>query len=1431
MFPSLEHACAALRHGTRQSKRVVIGGVSTLNPRRASTSLVFVTVLSTWLGLCASAGAGGPGPARAVDRAPDTFVNDSFEAGEWLSRLSLLEQSGKWAEASHLVDRLYTAHGRRLVPAGPGIYESVSRRLNHIVGGWPAAGLRVYRGLFDGVAALAFRTAVAQRDVDGLLEVLDHYFATTVASQIADWAVELALESGDFATARRVAVRMLEEHPDGGLMASRFAGYLAVIAAADGNEAEAERWLTGPGDITERSTIRWMGRDEPLVALVRTLVSQVRAQQDVVGSGGWPVFGGDGSRNATGSFVLDRLALLWRFDGFAEGSLDGSRGDAESSTSRHARKTGKFLVLNPVAGDGVVFLQDADDVWALELATGTRLWHYSDRAGELGRRGVEDGSGTAWHAATLAGQRLYACLGRETVSYYGFESSGGGGAVVCLEARTGERLWRVDPLGRGASYGRVSYGSSPLVSAGSVYVVARRRRTFGFEDCYLLRLRASDGELVYQTHLGGASTGGFGYRRSTLSFPALVDGTVYVATNLGTVGAVTAQTEKVRWLRLYDREPESDWRTGSGTASRDVRPWHYNAVLSAGDRLICVPADAPAVLVLNRGDGQLEQVIETERMDGVRTLLGVRGDRLYGLGTGVFCFDLAAGELVWRSPLPDGARVHGRGTIAGGRVLIPTDSGLCGYALDTGRLARHGWERPDASGNLVAIDNRLVVAGNDHVSVYERRTDVWARLRGRMAARPDDPVPALDLCEIAFQSGDREEAVQLLEAAIERSGGFTGLATEDVRHRLFATCLRFAREWPVGTPAERGLVERLFRYSSQCAPDRMGHLRYRFLYAEHLTTIGEAARAVTLYQQILNDRSLRETPWDDGGRKEAAGELARARIERAIREHGRAIYAAYDAEASAWFKAARTSKDVGLLDRILVTRPAALLAADAMVLKGDLLLRRGEPIAAARVLTSVVHRFGDRGDGARLMRKIADCYVSAGQPASAWRWLTRALQEYPEARVEERGRSVSLRTYRRRLAAAWDSSAVRRPRIGHPIRHRFERSFDHDVSVLEPVVPPTPDSNWEHVYVWGDGRLHAFDARSGAPVWSEPARCPRRPELLLATDRRVVLATAHRLMALDRGDGSVVWSAGERPADMAAPGTDPESFASFYGHAYHQGRLVSLVDDGRSVCAEIDTGRMVWQRRLRHRPTSGPAFSGRRIAYRGIVDGSTGYCILDAGTGELLQTVQPESDDQLLRMHWTVDGKLIIVHSRSLYAFDPETGQCLWRRMEEDNIIDATVAFDVDAMYLSLDGARVTKVSFDNGSTIWKSEPLFSDEVYAAQTILRDGQLMLLTERGLSSVDTISGRRPTDAEILPGVTFRHRFVAATQIVAIDAPSPDHGGVYTAYFLGPAAATRPKSELRLTELGTFDDVRRVVLRDGAVVLQVGRTIHGWASVGE
>lgn len=1365
-------------------------------------------------------------PAVAVKPTPDAYVDDSFEAGELLGRMRLLAEQGQWLQASRLADALFAEHGARLVRGDGGGYSSVAKRVGNLLADWPENGIRVYRGAFERRAKDAYKAALHARDVDALADVMDRYFVTSAAAAVADAMSELCMESGRFAEAERVCERIIASHPDRDRLKPAFVARLAILAAAAGREREAQERLAEYERILSGVPITWSGHQLPLATVVDAVLSDVRALGHGADDARWPCFAGSPARNRPGEFVIDRLALLWRFDKFAPGTLAGAADDGETGATHDIREAGKLLMLHPVADASRLYFQDADDIWGIDRTAGTQVWHYSVGSSASGRDGGSDGATAQWYAPTVFRDRLYACTGFETVPYYGYEAALRTTAAVCLDAATGRLIWRTDPSAMGVDREKVGFGSSPLVTVDGVFVLARRRRTFGFEDCYLVRLDTDDGHVVFQTHLGSGSVGGFGYRQATLSLPALDGGVVYVCSNLGTVAAVSARTGRVEWLTPYSRRSETDRRALMRSSELDVAPWHINPVVVAGQRVICRPLDASPLMIVDRRDGHILHTLDETKVGRVQTILGTDERSLYLLvevneSSRVVGVDLASAEIAWQADLPDDARVLGRGVLSGDAVLLPTSVGLCAFDARNGSRTMEAWPE-ESSGNLLAMRGQLVVAGNDHVSAYGRKVEVWDRLRHAMADRPDDPAPALELSEIAFRSGRRAEGFDLLLDAAVRFDRFRERDTPVTMQRLFTDCMWYASEWVVQNDEDRTRVRTLYERAAGFAPDTAAHVAYRLRFADFLISAGDPSRAVDLCQQILSDRSLRDQPWQPESDGNTAEQAARRRIDSIIERYGRSVYAAYDMEAREWFEAARQSGNTELLDRLLRTRPLATVVSEAMALKSRLLGERGDHWAAVRLLADVLHRSPQAADAPEHIRRIADLCALAGRDDKAHRWMSKAVHAYPRARFAIGDRRVSASEYRDRFKI----SEQRRHRLTPNLRHTFERFFDFDAELMSPLFGTDRATDPQNVYVYGDDAVHAFSARTGDARWPTAASCSKRPTLLWADTETVVLGTHYEVMGLNASDGTRKWSAGGRPVEADDASVDPESVTNIYSHALDGDRLFIITDDGQAACVDIATGRLHWRAAFEHKPQGPAVMSDRWIAYPTRSFKRPAVFVANAEDGRGGRLIVSDVDETILASHVSADGLLLVVSAQSVAAYELETGLELWRKRIGGSIVKATVAVDIDAVYLSDDGSRISKFSKYNGSRLWRSEPLFTVGMHDAELRLVDERVLVLSEKGFIAIDPVDGRTMWETDVDSNVSLYRRFTTDRYVVAVDAPSIEHDGPYRAIFfdLQGTGAIVPPSPI---DLGPLRDVRRVLVRDGAMIVQTGRNLFGWS----
>lgn len=1352
----------------------------------------------------------------------DTYVDDSFEVQELLAELDVQQRRGGWAEAGRIVEELLTVHGDRLTRIGDGAYVTTIKRVNRMIGDWPAEGRDAYHAALDASAKRAFDSARAERDVRSMAAAVERFLWSTDSVAAALETSEWATESGAFGLARWCCTLLLGRGDLELGEESDLIGRLAILWALAGDESEAQNWLGRADSLSSGATVRWEGRTESLAAVVKSILSDEALARSTSGREGWPIPGVGGTGPGRADFRVDSMALMWRFPG-SEGARIGRLFDSRDTSEPVLADSTAPSPSQPVVAKGIVVVQRVGEILAFKADSGALLWRYevSDRTSSSN----EDDSNSIWLSPTISGGKIYACVGEESYSYFGYDPAVSQGFVVCLDLLSGTELWRKEKAALGEAFAKMNLGSSPVISGDTVAVMGRLRRTFGFEDCYVLRFRATDGQFIGQTHIGSGSTGGFGNRRPDHSIAAVRDETLYATSHLGSIAAVSIATGGVEWLRVYKRRPADPWRTTLRSEEEGIQSWQFDPLYCTDDAVVCRPMDSDCVWVLDRQSGELRRCIGLEGVSGWSGLLDVVDERLYGVGQQAFCFELRDGSMLWSAPLPEGEVVRGRGVLTATGMLVPLQASLVQFELNDGRRTLEPWAQFGATGNLLVTDDALIVAGRDHLTAFGRELDVSVRLSKWMQQRPDDPEPALDLAELRFYAADLEGARAALEEAILRGSRKSFSLDSNLRKRMFRACLSLASGWTMKTDHDLNTIASFFDWARQCAGDTQSHVQVRFQQASFLAEHGLPARAVEVYQQVLNDRSLRLARLDEVGRQSSAGAAAHRKMAELIALYGREVYVQFDEQATVMFNAARSTQDLPLLDRMIETHSLATILPDAMAFKAELLRQRGEFMEAARTYMSLLSRFRKDVDAPQIMQRISDCYREVGRSEQAWRWLSKAVAEFPEARIRVGGETLRLAEYCLRLEVERAFSSDRFPSARGPFAHSYEYSFSENVELLVPSLVPSADSDWSSVYLYGDGQVYALDASHGKLQWQ--TEVDHRPELQTVLTYGVIFATRHQVFALDRSSGQKLWSIGEHPIVMDEPEGDHEAFPGFFCHGQHFDRLFSIREDGRATCTNLKDGVVLWNHALTHRPVGRLVVSDEFLVYPGSqATDSAVYVVLDVLTGEWLRAIEPSASHSRA-LTATPDGQLVVASSFALESYDLSNGNLRWQSPTRDRIIDSSIVADLEGIVYADETGRVNKFNLIDGSLSWQSEPIsfLGNERLHSQIL--GNQVMFGSSRGVLSIDSLNGRLLWERRSGQTSRFIYHGLSISHWISVEEEDDEHRFIIVLDLI--TGQSSQQTGQTAIDLGDVRDVRAIQIRDNAIVVQDGRNIRGLVSV--
>ena len=659
------------------------------------------------------------GPARA--QFDGSVPGDRFELADAVQldrvdhavlvqweRAKALLADRQWDEAVEILRELAESSEGKLLGVTSHRYVSLQQWCQMQLAALPDEALRLYRARVDPVAQKWYEQGVAERNRRLLKDVVEQAFASSYGDDALMALGQMALEAGDYPSARWDWQRIVPVQRDGlGPLAQTWPGYpdtdleLATVRAwlvlASILEGSAERARAELAEFTRLhpdARGRLGDREGPYADLLKSLLTESAAWPAKTSDPDWPTFMGNPQRNRIAPRLVDIGAVLWRVP---------LRPAAQDANRRG------LLSFHPLLSGNTLLVNDTQRILALRCDTGKPAWGHAeifrddrpDVSAALDDRlyAITEVPRMPGFTMTLFQNRLYARMGS------GFPSSPHGTrarmqpeCLVCLDmAAEGRLLWKVEPEDGWALEG------APVADAQGVYVAVRRWdiRAQTFVACF----NADTGRLRWRRFVCSADTP----TRSVCEMLTLVGGTIYYNTNLGAVAALQADDGQPLWVSLYPRERRGDRSKLTPHWRRGLNPCIFDRGM-----LLVAPVDSPRIFAFDAAGGQMLWQTGTEVEDVVH-LLGVAGDRLIASGEKLYWIGLEGEDRgrvkhVW----PDGADRpgYGRGVLAGDRVYWPTRDTL--YVFDQRTAQPRGAvdliARGAAGGNLLAAGRRLLIA-------------------------------------------------------------------------------------------------------------------------------------------------------------------------------------------------------------------------------------------------------------------------------------------------------------------------------------------------------------------------------------------------------------------------------------------------------------------------------------------------------------------------------------------------------------------------------------------------------------------------------------------------------------------------------------------------------------------------------------------------
>jgi len=660
--------------------------------------------------------------------------------------------------------------------------------------------LAIYRRQVDPLAQRWLQQAVAGRDEPLLRRVVEELFASSYGDDALFALGELLLERGHYAAARCCweCLHPSLRTPDGGplqtpaglplwvplrdvdlgarwpelepvlrqgaarptwlvypdtdlpLAAIRARLVLVSVLEGDRRRAEVELELLRRFHPDARGPLG--GQEVQYVEALAQRLEESRHWPHLPGGGDWPTFAGAADRNGSAPAGADwALQPAWSV---ALGP--GRRADRLTERSvglvgrRSAERWDALCSYYPIVTDGLVLLQDANRIVALDLGTGMPAWPGTEGGTiyrpPLARSGDETPHlGVPRYTLTADHQRLFTRLGTpRTLSGGGDLLPRDAGYLIGLDLRAEGKLLPGFPIHpESPSW---AFDGCPVTDGSRLYVVMRHSDVRG--QLHLACFDAASGRLRWRRLICTAESLGRGeVDEFTHTLLTLRDDVVYCNTNLGAVAAVSAGDGRVQWVTRYPRQLLG-WSSPQHPLAHVYRD--LNPCLFDRGRLFVAPADHEQIIALDAATGRwLWQTRYPSGMLDAVHLLGASGDRLVAGGRRLWWIDIHTGrpaDGVVENPFPAPARPDpvglGRGLLAGDHVYWPArgeQDELHVLDLQTGRPVRQPIPLSlagAAAGNLVVAGEYLLVASPGRLFAFH-----GAGRRSPQASPPEMPIP------------------------------------------------------------------------------------------------------------------------------------------------------------------------------------------------------------------------------------------------------------------------------------------------------------------------------------------------------------------------------------------------------------------------------------------------------------------------------------------------------------------------------------------------------------------------------------------------------------------------------------------------------------------------------------------------------------------
>ncbi|MCA9074823.1 MAG: PQQ-binding-like beta-propeller repeat protein [Planctomycetaceae bacterium] len=637
----------------------------------------------------------------------------------------LIEQE-QWSDAIAALDHVTDEHAASLVEASPGRYLNAVDYARLLITQLPPDGLATYREQIDGWAEQQIEEAKSLHDDASLQVLLRDAFASSWGDDALWLLGERQWETGDISAARQTWTRLLPlddettrldvlSYPNPEIPLADVAARLVMCSIA---EREMTRAASELQEFTQEfpmaeGTIA--GREGRLSEILSEVFEESKQWSPADSTREWPTFARDTSRNACASTeqVLDGPHWMIPLAPISVAQWERERADLGRPAP---------LSRFPVVSVGTVFFHDGRSIRAVNLMDGKPCWPTDDEA-DVGdiyppfkpvlQPLLRPAVGVPRFTSTVVAGRLYALTGPSVLTLPESRLQPSPSRLVCLDIADGEGLLQWFKTDEDLFVDGWRMTGTPAADGERLYLPLMR--TAPQPEQGIVCLSADDGSFIWQTRICQALTEPLsgriqlGHQLLTLS-----DDRLLCSTDMGAIASLVPETGVIRWVVTYPSTALSPTERSEENLNGLLPP-----LVSEGVAFV-KPNDSDELMAIDVSTGAT--LWSRSLPSHVVHLLGATGRDLYVSGDQLWCMETATGQMVWQFGHDDPAGFgYGRGVVAGDHIFWTTHDSLFTIDRHAGRAVQRyplAQVLGVAGGNMVLANDRLLIAGTDHLTAF-----------------------------------------------------------------------------------------------------------------------------------------------------------------------------------------------------------------------------------------------------------------------------------------------------------------------------------------------------------------------------------------------------------------------------------------------------------------------------------------------------------------------------------------------------------------------------------------------------------------------------------------------------------------------------------------------------------------------------------------